>query len=111
MRVIEKSALRSAGLIRQLIAFACRQAVAPKVLDLNDSVTMLKMLRRLIGEDIELVWIPGADLWPVKIDSSQIDQLLVNLCVNARDAIAGVGKIIIETENATLLTVACWKKA
>ena len=101
MRVIEKSALRSAGLIRQLLAFARRQAVAPKVLDLNDSVTMFKMLRRLIGEDIELVWIPGADLWPVKIDSSQVDQLLVNLCVNARDAIAGVGKVIIETENTT----------
>jgi CheY-like chemotaxis protein len=59
------------------------------------------MLRRLIGEDIELVWIPGADLWPVKIDPSQIDQLLVNLCVNARDAITGVGKVIIETENTT----------
>ena len=74
--------------------------MAPKVLDLNDTVSgMLKMLQRLIGEDIDLVWMPGAGLWPVKIDPSQIDQLLANLCVNARDAIAGVGKVTIETEN------------
>jgi CheY-like chemotaxis protein len=62
---------------------------------------MLKMLQRLIGEDIDFVWLPGADLWPVKIDASQIDQLLANLCVNARDAIAGVGTVTIETGNAT----------
>jgi CheY-like chemotaxis protein len=60
---------------------------------------MLKMLRRLIGEDLDLVWIPGAGLWQVKIDPSQIDQILANLCVNARDAISGVGKVIIETKN------------
>ena len=63
---------------------------------------MLKMLRRLIGEDVDLVWRPGSDLWPVKIDPSQIDQILANLCVNARDAIAGVGKLIVETGNNTL---------
>jgi PAS domain S-box-containing protein len=102
LKAIEKSALRSAELVQQLLAFARRQAVAPNVLDLNDRVTdMLKMLRRLIGEDIDLVWMPGADLWPVKIDPSQIDQLLTNLCVNARDAIAGVGKVTIETENTS----------
>jgi two-component system cell cycle sensor histidine kinase/response regulator CckA len=100
LKVIEKSAHRSADLIRQLLAFARKQTVAPKVLDLNDTLTaMLKMLRRLMGEDIDLVWMPGADLWPVKIDPSQIDQLLANLCVNARDAIAGVGKVTIETKN------------
>jgi two-component system cell cycle sensor histidine kinase/response regulator CckA len=100
LKAIEKSALRSAELIRQLLAFASRQTVAPKVLDLNDRVTgMLKMLQRLIGEDIDLVWKPGTGLWPIKIDPSQIDQLLTNLCVNARDAIAGVGKVTIETEN------------
>jgi CheY-like chemotaxis protein len=60
---------------------------------------MLKILRRLIGEDINLVWMPGAELWQVKIDPSQVDQLLANLCVNARDAISGVGKVTIETEN------------
>ena len=62
------------------------------MLDLNETVAgMLKMLRRLIGEDIELAWLPGAGLWPVKMDPAQVDQMLANLCVNARDAIAGVG--------------------
>ena len=87
---IQKAAQRSADLTRQLLAFARKQTVAPKVLDLNDTVAgMLKMLRRLIGEDIDLAWMPGAGLWPVKMDPSQIDQILANLCVNARDAIAG----------------------
>jgi nitrogen-specific signal transduction histidine kinase/CheY-like chemotaxis protein len=100
LKVIEKSVHRSADLIRQLLAFARKQTVAPKVLDLNDTLTgMLKMLRRLMGEDIDFAWMPGADLWPVKIDPSQIDQLLANLCVNARDAIDGVGKVTIETQN------------
>ena len=100
LKVIEDSAHRSADLTRQLLAFARKQTVAPKVLDINDTVSgMLKMLLRLIGEDIDLVWMPGAGLWQVKIDPSQIDQLLANLCVNARDAIAGVGKVTIETEN------------
>ena len=71
------------------------------VLDLNDTVAgMLKMLQRLIGEDIDLDWRPGQTLWPVKMDPSQIDQILANLCVNARDAISGVGKITIETGNS-----------
>ena len=97
---IRKAAERSADLTRQLLAFARKQTVAPKVLDLNETVEgMLKMLRRLIGEDIDLAWLPGADLWPVKMDPSQIDQILANLCVNARDAIAGVGKVTIETGN------------
>ncbi|MDY6906152.1 MAG: ATP-binding protein [Thermodesulfobacteriota bacterium] len=59
----------------------------------------LKMLQKLIGEAIELVWLPGNSLWPVKMDPSQVDQVLANLCVNARDAISGVGKITIETAN------------
>jgi two-component system cell cycle sensor histidine kinase/response regulator CckA len=100
LKAIQNAAQRSADLTRQLLAFARKQTVAPKVLDLNDTVAgMLKMLLRLIGEDIDLVWMPGTGLWPVKLDPSQIDQLLANLCVNARDAIAGVGKITIETEN------------
>ena len=108
LKAIEKSALRSAELIQQLLAFARRQAVAPKVLDLNDRVTdMLKMLQRLIGDDIDLVWMPGEGLWPVKIDPSQIDQLLANLCVNARDAIAGVGKVTIETGNTAFDEAYC----
>jgi CheY-like chemotaxis protein len=59
------------------------------------------MLRRLIGEDINLTWLPGAKLWPVNIDPSQIDQILANLCVNSRDAINGIGTISIQTEVAT----------
>jgi CheY-like chemotaxis protein len=103
MDEIRKSAQRSADLTRQLLAFARKQTVAPKVLDLNDTVGgMLKMLRRLIGEDIDLCWMPGANLWPVKVDPSQIDQILANLCVNARDAIIGGGKVTIETANVTL---------
>lgn len=99
---ILKAANHSADLTRQLLAFARKQTIAPKVLDLNATVEgMLKMLRRLIGEDIVLNWQPKADLWPVKVDPSQIDQILANLCVNSRDAIAGVGKMIIETGNRT----------
>jgi PAS domain S-box-containing protein len=95
---IQAAAQRSADLTRQLLAFARKQTVAPKVLNLNDTVVgVLKMVRRLIGEDIELQWRPGEDLWPVNIDPTQIDQILANLCVNARDAIANIGKIVIET--------------
>jgi two-component system cell cycle sensor histidine kinase/response regulator CckA len=68
---------------------------------------MLKMLRRLIGEDIDLAWLPGHDLGPVKIDPSQIDQILANLAVNARDAIAGAGKVTIETDNVTFDEAYC----
>ena len=95
---IRKAAERSANLTRQLLTFARKQTVAPKVIDLNETVEgMLKMLRRLIGEDIDLLWMPGKNLGPVKMDPSQIDQILANLCVNSRDAIAGVGKLTIET--------------
>jgi signal transduction histidine kinase/CHASE1-domain containing sensor protein/CheY-like chemotaxis protein len=94
------AAKRSSELVRQLMAFARKQLVNPVVLDLNDCVSgMLKMLRRLIGEDIDLVWIPGDALWSVKIDPSQVDQFLANLMVNARDAIEGTGKVTIETTN------------
>ncbi|MBU4261395.1 MAG: response regulator [Proteobacteria bacterium] len=94
------AAKRSKELTRQLLAFARCQPIAPQVLDINDTVySMLKMLHPLIGEDIELVWCPGEQVWPIEIDPSQIDQILANLCVNARDAISGVGKIIIETAN------------
>ena len=100
---IRKAAERSADITRQLLAFARKQTVAPKVLDLNNTVEgMLKMLRRLIGEDIHLAWLPGPNLWPVKVDPSQIDQMLANLCINARDAIDGVGEIKVETGNSIL---------
>ncbi len=97
---IQKAAERSADIVRQLLTFARKQTVTPKVLDLNETVdSMLKMLRRLIGEEIDLVWRPERELWPIRMDSSQIDQLLANLCINARDAITGVGRITIETGN------------
>ncbi|MGB3223004.1 MAG: PAS domain S-box protein [Desulforhopalus sp.] len=99
---VRQAAERSAALTRQLLAFARKQTVAPKVIDLNETVEgMLKMLRRLIGEDIDLLWRPGANLQPVKVDPAQIDQLLANLCVNARDAIDGVGKVTIITDAKT----------
>lgn len=97
------AAKRAADITRQLLAFARRQTISPIVCDLNDVVeSMLKMLRRLIGENIDLAWLPESSLWQIKIDPTQIDQVLANLCVNARDAISEVGKITIETENVTL---------
>jgi PAS domain S-box-containing protein len=102
------AAKRAADITRQLLAFARKQTIAPKVLDLNENVeSMLKMLRRLIGEDIDLAWLPKAGLWPVKVDPSQIDQILANLSVNARDAIQNVGRISIETENCILDEIYC----
>jgi PAS domain S-box-containing protein len=99
---IDKSARRSAELTRQLLAFARKQTIQPVALDMNDTVNgIIKMLRRLIGENIELVWKPGAELWPVLMDPSQVDQLLANLCVNSRDAIQSSGRISLETCNVT----------
>ena len=98
-----KAAQHSTEITRQLLAFARKQTIRPEVLDLNATVeSMLKMLRHLIGENIELGWQPKAGLWPVKIDPVQVDQILANLCVNSRDAIASVGRIAIETDNATI---------
>ena len=100
---IKKAADRAANLTRQLLTFARKQTVAPKVLNLNETIGgMLKMVMRLIGENIELLWNPDATLWLVKMDATQVDQILVNLCVNARDAIGGSGKIQIETTNLTI---------
>ena len=100
---VHRAARHSMELTRQLLAFARKQTFEPQVLDLNEVVAgMHGMLRRLIGEDIDLVWRPGENVWPVRTDPSQIDQILANLCVNARDAIAGTGRIVIETENRVL---------
>ena len=105
---ILKAAQRSADLTRQLLAFGRKQTILPKVLNLNTTVdNMLDMLRRLIGEAIELVWQPAVELWTVRVDPSQIDQIMANLCVNARDAIDGTGKIIVKTGNVTLDDVFC----
>ena len=95
---IYKAGERSANLTRQLLAFARKQTIAPQLLDMNRMIDdMLKMLKRLIGEDIDLVWRPKIPLQTVKIDPSQVDQVLANLCINARDAIDGAGKVTIET--------------
>jgi len=105
---IRSAARRSADITRQLLAFARKQTIAPKVIDLNTSLEgMLKMLHRLIGEEIDLSWRPGQHLDPVEIDPVQLDQLLANLCVNARDAISGSGKITIETANVEFDTTYC----
>ncbi|WP_236015252.1 hybrid sensor histidine kinase/response regulator [Geomonas anaerohicana] len=99
---IRQAADKSAALTSQLLGFARKQTIAPKVLNLNGAVEeMLKMLKRLVGEDIDLAWNPGKELWSVCMDPSQLDQILANLCVNARDAIADVGKITIETGNVS----------
>ncbi|WP_051689819.1 ATP-binding protein [Pelobacter seleniigenes] len=99
---IQSAAHRSADLIRQLLTFARKQVIAPKVLNLNEQIAdMLNILQRLIGENIHLSWLPTAELWQVEIDPSQLDQILANLCINARDAIAEIGKISIATGNQT----------
>jgi PAS domain S-box-containing protein len=108
LQEISKAAERSTNLTRQLLAFARKQTIAPKVLDLNETLEgMLKMLRRLIGEDIDLAWLPKQDVWPVKVDPSQIDQMLTNLCINARDSIVGIGKVTIETANVSFDEAYC----
>jgi CheY-like chemotaxis protein len=105
---IRTAAQRSADLTRQLLAFARKQTVAPKVLDLNKAIEgMLKMLRRIMGEDITIALERGIPLWEVRMDPSQTDQILANLCVNARDAITGVGKVVIETGNRILSQEYC----
>ena len=109
---IFKAAERSANLTRQLLAFARKQTIDPKVLNLNHVLDdLLKMLKRLIGEDIDLTWQPSQNLWTVKIDPSQIDQILANLCVNARDAIKSVGKVTIEINNISFDEAYCKEHA
>jgi two-component system cell cycle sensor histidine kinase/response regulator CckA len=106
LQEILKAAERSAGFTRQLLAFARKQPMSPQVLDLNAVISgMLSMLRRLVGEHIELKFEPGKGLWPVKMDPSQVDQIMANLALNARDAIAGIGEAVIATSNVVLAEV------
>ena len=105
---IHSATRRSADLTRQLLAFARKQTIAPRILDINQVIEdMLKMLQRLIGEDIELVWLPGIRVRPVRMDPSQVDQLMANLCLNARDAIKDIGRVTIETSNVTFNSDYC----
>lgn len=97
---VERAAEGATALTRQLLAFSRRQVLQAKTLDLNSVIAdMTQMLSRLIGEDIELVFLPGRKLWPVKIDPGQLEQLLMNLAANARDAMPGGGQLTIETCN------------
>ncbi|HPP06718.1 MAG TPA: PAS domain S-box protein, partial [Syntrophorhabdaceae bacterium] len=96
---IKKAGERSSELTKNLLAFARKQAIDPKVLDVNAAIEdMLKMLLRLIGENIQLKWMPEKDLWHTKFDPVQLTQVVMNLVVNARDAIPDVGRITIETK-------------
>ncbi len=107
---INRAARRSSEITRQLLAFARKQDISPRVVDLNESIeALLKMVRKLIGENLELQWCRAADLWPVHIDPTQLDQVVVNLCVNARDAIAGVGRISITVNNVDVSEAFCAK--
>jgi len=100
---IAGAADRASSLTRQLLAFSRKQMLAPRIVNLNDVVTEnIKMLTRMIGEDIDLVMVPGPNLWSVRADAGQIDQVIMNLAVNARDAMASGGKLTIETSNVTL---------
>ncbi|MDF3128273.1 response regulator [Kiritimatiellaeota bacterium B1221] len=100
---ITDAAERSAGITRQLLAFARKQNIQPRIIDLNENIeNMLKLIRRLLGEDIEIRWSPGSEQVQVNMDPSQIDQILANLAVNARDAIEGVGILTIETDTTAI---------
>jgi len=100
---IASAAERASSLTRQLLAFSRKQMLAPRILDLNSIVTEnLKMLTRMIGEDIDLVMVPHADLGAIRADSGQIEQVIMNLAVNARDAMPSGGKLTIETSNVVL---------
>ena len=108
---IRRAAQRSAEITGQLLAFARKEIISPKIVDINDSVAgAQKMIQRLIGESIDVAWMPGHDLWKLKIDPTQLDQILANLAVNARDAIAGVGKLTIGTQNVALDNTFCAEK-
>ena len=97
---IRRSAERAAALTRQLLAFSRKQLMQPRVLNLNDVVESLQtLLSRLVGEDVELVIRSCGDLWPVRADAGQIEQVLMNLAANARDAMPEGGQLAIETTN------------
>jgi PAS domain S-box-containing protein len=100
---VEKAADRAAALTRQLLAFSRKQVLQPRVMDLNDTVAgMIRMFSRVIGENIQMAFVPGGKLGRVKADPGQIEQVLLNLVVNARDAMLSGGRLTIETSNVEL---------
>jgi two-component system, cell cycle sensor histidine kinase and response regulator CckA len=99
---IRQNANRAAGLVRHLLAFSRKQTLRPQVLDLGEAVSDLTMLlRRLIGENVALNVTHGRDLWPVKADLAQLEQVIINLAVNARDAMPDGGKLTLKTANVS----------
>ena len=103
-----KTAERAGVLTRELLAFAGKQTIAPEVLDVNESIEgMLTMLRRLIGDNINLVWQPGENLDPIKVDPSQINHVLAEVCLNAKDAFNAGGTITITTGSASINEFLC----
>jgi PAS domain S-box-containing protein len=112
LKKIQEAGQRSADIISQLLAFSRQQPIAPKVLDLNANMEgLVNMLQRLIGENIHLTWLPTIARLPVYIDPTQFDQIMINLCTNARDAIEGIGTITIETKIVTLDAEYCIRNA
>jgi PAS domain S-box-containing protein len=108
LEAVRRAAQRSAELTRQLLTFARQKTVSLRVLDLNEHVTAsLRMLERLIGENVRLSWTPGDGLWPVRADATQLDQILTNLCVNARDAINDIGTLRLATTNVMVTAADC----
>jgi len=100
---ISKAGKHSAELVKQLLAFASRQTIMPQVMNLNSALAeRLPMLRRIVSEEIVFEWHPGSDLWNIRLDPNQLEQVLINLTVNARDAISGVGQVSITTRNMTV---------
>ncbi|MEA2794266.1 MAG: two-component system, cell cycle sensor histidine kinase and response regulator CckA [Bradyrhizobium sp.] len=99
---IKQNANRAAALVRHLLAFSRKQTLRPQVLDLGESLSDIEnLLKRLIGEKIKLEVLHGRDLWPIKVDLSQFEQVIVNLAVNARDAMPDGGKLTVRTANVT----------
>jgi PAS domain S-box-containing protein len=108
LQAIRDAARRSADLTQHLLAFARKQTITPKVLDINKTISgTLRLLQRLLGENINLIWMPGTDAWPIEMDPSQMDQILTNLCINARDAVGGSGKITVATYNISFDEAYC----
>ena len=99
---IKQNANRAASLVRHLLAFSRKQTLRPQVLDIGEVLSDLRMLlQRLIGEKVTLTVVHGRDLWPVKVDISQFEQVIVNLAVNARDAMPSGGRLQVRTSNVT----------
>ncbi len=108
LKEVSNAAMRSSKITHQLLAFARELSITPKVLNLDKTISeMLSMLRQLAGKRAHISWLPGAEPWNVKMDPAQVDQLITNLCANARDAIKDTGKIIISTSLATFDAESC----